>query len=103
MCKLKMLTPLLVECRLRSVLAEPIDCFTAATCSLIRHKGVSHMKLTSFLSHHSLVVRVLALAIALSALALTPTVNAQKVICDTGCVAWDAQNGCTRYMSCCVA
>jgi hypothetical protein len=51
------------------------------------------MKLTSFLSHHRLAVRVLALAIALSALALTPTVNAQEVICDTSCVAWDAQNG----------
>jgi hypothetical protein len=63
------------------------------------------MKPTSFLSHHRLAVRVFALAIALSALALTPTVNAQKdgVVCDTGCVAWDAQNGCTRYMSCCVA
>lgn len=61
------------------------------------------MKLTSFLSHHRLAIRVLALAIALSALALTPTVNAQEVICDTGCVAWDAQNGCTKYMSCCVA
>ena len=61
------------------------------------------MKLTSFLSHHRLKVNVLALAVVLGALALAPTASAQKVICDTGCVAWDIQNGCTRYMTCCVS
>lgn len=62
------------------------------------------MKLRSFLSHHRLLINVLALAFAIGALALPETANAQgKVICETGCVEWDAQNGCTRYMSCCVA
>jgi hypothetical protein len=61
------------------------------------------MRLTSFLSHHRLLVNFLALAVALGALALAPAANAQKYICDTGCVAWDAQNGCTEYMTCCVA
>jgi hypothetical protein len=61
------------------------------------------MKFISFLSHHRLGVNVVALAVALSALALAPAANAQKVICETGCVAWDIENGCTRYMTCCVA
>ena len=61
------------------------------------------MKLTSLLSHRRLLFNVLALALAVSALVLTPTASAVGVICDTGCVAWDAQNGCTRYLSCCVA
>lgn len=61
------------------------------------------MKLTSFLSHHRLIVNVVVLVVALVALALAPAANAQKTICETGCIAWDAQNGCTRYMTCCVA
>lgn len=60
------------------------------------------MKFT-FLSHRRLLTHVLALAIAITALVWTTPASAQKVICDTGCVAWDSQNGCTRYMTCCVA
>ena len=60
------------------------------------------MRLTTFLSHHRLLVNVITLTVALGALALAPTANAQA-ICDTGCVAWDSQNGCTKYMTCCVA
>lgn len=59
------------------------------------------MKFT-FLSHRRLLTNVLALAIAITALVWTTPASAQEVICDTGCVAWDIQNGCTRYMTCCV-
>ena len=58
------------------------------------------MRLHSLISRHRLLVSFFALALAIGALAVTPTVNAQ--ICDTGCVAWDINNGCTRYMTCCV-
>jgi hypothetical protein len=62
------------------------------------------MKFRSFLSRHRFSINLLALAFAISALALPQTANAQKkVVCDSGCIEWNAQNGCTRYMSCCVA
>lgn len=60
------------------------------------------MKYT-FLSHRRLLTNVLALAIAITALVWTTPTSAQRVICDTGCVAWDIQNGCTLYMTCCAA
>jgi hypothetical protein len=61
------------------------------------------MKIASVLSRYRLPVNVLALALALSTLALSP-VAAQDdgIICDEGCVAWDIENGCTRMLSCCV-
>jgi hypothetical protein len=57
----------------------------------------------SLLSHRRLLVNLLLLIIAISALAFTRPANAQNYVCDTGCVSWDAQNGCTQYMTCCVA
>ena len=61
------------------------------------------MKIKSLFSHHRLLVNIIALAVAIGALAFAPTADAQGVICETGCVAWDAQNGCTQYITCCVA
>lgn len=57
-----------------------------------------------FLSHRRLLTNFLALAIAIAALVWTTPASAQGgVICETGCVAWDVNNGCTLYMTCCVA
>ena len=59
------------------------------------------MQLTSIRTHRRLLFKVFALAVMLGALSLVPVANAGGN-CDTGCVAWDAQNGCTVYMTCCV-
>jgi hypothetical protein len=61
------------------------------------------VKIKSTLSRYRLVVNLLALAIALGALASSPpATHADDVICDEGCIEWNAQNGCTKMMSCCV-
>lgn len=62
------------------------------------------MKMATILSRHRLLLtNVMALALVLCALAFAPAAAfADDIICDEGCVAWDAQNGCTKMMSCCV-
>lgn len=50
------------------------------------------MKTLSILSRFRLIINVLALAVALVALAYAPPpAFADDIICDEGCVAWDAQ------------
>ncbi len=53
-------------------------------------------------SHRLLLTNLLALVIAISALVWVSPASAQEPICESGCVAWDIQNGCTRWMHCCV-
>lgn len=62
------------------------------------------MKILSFLSRYRLLVNVMALALALGALAYSPTpaFANEPEICDVGCVSWDSVNGCTRAIACCV-
>jgi hypothetical protein len=61
------------------------------------------MKVLSFLSRYRLLVNVLALALALGALAASPTpaLANPAMVCDEGCVDWDT-HGCNKMMSCCV-
>jgi hypothetical protein len=54
-------------------------------------------------SRYRLLTNILVLALALGALAASPSpAYASNPVCSDGCVAWDAQNGCTTMMSCCV-
>lgn len=59
------------------------------------------MKILASLSRYRLLVNVLALALALGALAVTPVAADFGWLCSTSCVDWDAQDGCTREMECC--
>jgi hypothetical protein len=60
------------------------------------------MKILSLVFRYRLLVNIFALALALGTLAATPVAADFGWICSTGCVDWDAQNGCTRSMECCV-
>jgi len=62
------------------------------------------MKIASVLSRYRLLVNVVALALALSALAYAPPpAFADPARCENmGCVEWSAENGCTATMYCCV-
>jgi hypothetical protein len=53
----------------------------------------------SILYRFRLLSSVMALAVLLSALAITPVEAA--VICDNLCSGWDVKNGCTRCNHCC--
>lgn len=57
-------------------------------------------KLRSISSRFRLLTGVMALAVVLSALAVTP-VRADKVCADL-CWAWNAKTGCTNCQHCCV-
>jgi hypothetical protein len=56
-------------------------------------------KIRDFFSRFRLVYSLMALAVLLSAIALTP-VHAQE--CVKGCWNWNASTGCTQCMICCV-
>ena len=56
-------------------------------------------KFRSIFARFRLLTSVMALAVLLSALAVTP-VRADKV-CDDLCWGWDAKNGCTNCNHCC--
>lgn len=66
------------------------------------------MKMLSFLSRYRLLVNVFALALALGVLASSPVAAQQdeiEIVCsnpDETCISWDSENGCTRWMVCCV-
>lgn len=62
------------------------------------------MKILGELSRYRLLVNVLALAIALAALAYSPTpvVADPGWTCETGCINWDARYGCLQWQTCCV-
>lgn len=63
------------------------------------------MKMTSIRSHYGLLRNVLALAILLGALAISPPTQAQAPgwTCeDMGCIWWTAENGCWEGIYCCV-
>jgi len=57
-------------------------------------------KIRSIFARFRLLNSVMALAVLLSALAVSP-VRAEK-ICDDICAGWDVKNGCTRCNHCCV-
>ena len=56
-------------------------------------------------SHYRLLTKVLALALVLGALALSPpaAVGNAGWTCEDGCWAWDSQNGCTQPVTCCAS
>jgi hypothetical protein len=63
------------------------------------------MKSPGALSHYRLLTtKVFALALVLSALIFLPPDAAAEGdwFCETGCINWNAQQGCTEYMTCCV-
>ena len=57
-------------------------------------------KIRSILACFRLLTSVMALAVLLSALAVTPA-RAEK-ICDDLCWGWTAKSGCTNCQHCCV-
>ncbi len=59
------------------------------------------MKILSLVFRYRLLVNILALALALGAWAVTPVAAEFGWLCQTDCVDWDSQNGCTRSMECC--
>ena len=58
-------------------------------------------KIRSIPYRFRLLTSVMALAVLLSALAVTPVVRADKV-CDDLCWGWTAKSGCTNCNHCCV-
>lgn len=62
------------------------------------------MKIAAVVSRYRLVLNILALAITLAAWVYAPPrVAANPAWCEEmGCVDWDAQNGCTATMFCCL-
>jgi hypothetical protein len=63
------------------------------------------MKLRSIASRYRLLSSVMALALALVALAYSsPAAFAQHkpgMLCEEGCVNWNAEQGCIQNMLCC--
>jgi len=57
-------------------------------------------KIRSISARFRLVNSVMALAVLLSALAVTP-VRAEPPVCDDICSGWDVKNGCTICNHCC--
>lgn len=60
-------------------------------------------KLRSVCSRNRLVLNVLALVFVLATLAVPAAADDFEVIeCSNGCIAWNAQTGCTYCQRCCV-
>lgn len=59
-------------------------------------------QLREFLFRFRLVGSVVALAIMLTALALTPVQADPSVICENACWSWNVWEGCTDCHVCCV-
>ena len=63
------------------------------------------MKIVSVISSYRLVFKILTLAIVLTAWVYAPPRVAANPFAwceEMGCVEWDAQNGCTATMFCCL-
>lgn len=61
------------------------------------------MKKISLRSRYRFLANILVLAVALGALAASPSpASASDPVCDDGCIEWDVEHGCTTMMSCCV-
>ena len=62
------------------------------------------MKISSILSRYGLYIKFLILGLALTVWASVPApAAASPTWCEEmGCVEWNAQNGCTATMFCCV-
>lgn len=61
-------------------------------------------KIRSVFSRHRLMINVLALVFVLGTLAPPAAADDFEVIaeaCETGCIGWNAQNGCTYCQKCC--
>ena len=66
-------------------------------------QGETIMKTRKILFRFRLLINVLALAVALSALYLSPVAaNPPGRECDGGCISWDIQHGCVVCQTCCV-
>jgi hypothetical protein len=63
------------------------------------------MKTLTVFSRYRLLVNALALAIALVALAYSPSpavADDSGWTCESGCINWDARYGCIQQQTCCV-
>jgi hypothetical protein len=63
-------------------------------------------KIRSVLSRYRLVINVLALVFVLGAFAAPADADIGMILdeaCETGCTAWNAQNGCVYCQKCCTA
>ncbi|MGZ8845478.1 MAG: hypothetical protein ACXW3C_03350 [Pyrinomonadaceae bacterium] len=63
-------------------------------------------KIRSVLSRHRLIMNALALVFVLVTLAAPAAADEFELIveaCETGCTAWNAQNGCVYCQKCCTA
>ncbi len=61
-------------------------------------------KIKSVLSRHRLMINVLALVFVLGTLAAPAAADDEIILeeaCETGCTAWNAQNGCVYCQKCC--
>jgi len=58
-------------------------------------------KIPRVLFRYRLMTDIVALVLLLAALAVTPSEAQTQPMCDSGCINWNAQNGCVECQKCC--